>query len=292
MQEKCTGEGEELNILITGGKGQLGTELARQLCPFYSVQSLGKKELDITCPDQVETQVFSCKPDVIIHAAAFTAVEECEKKQKKAFEVNALGTNSVVQAARKVQARVIYISTDYVFDGKKEIPYGEDDETNPLSIYGLSKWLGETFVLSYPKGTVVRTSWLYGHEGKNFVKTMLQLADRDEQIKVVEDQRGSPTYARDLVQVILQLLKKENGIYHVSNTGSCTWFEFAKTILDMAGYDSTSVVPICTEQYPSIAPRPKFSVLGHDGLKKVNIPLPRPWQEALKDFLHKEGIIS
>lgn len=283
-------EGEQVNILITGGKGQLGEELARQLSPLYCVQVLGKEQMDITRLKQVETAVFTFKPDVIIHAAAFTEVEECEKQRKRAFEVNGLGTSFVVQAAKEVQARVIYISTDYVFDGKKKTPYKEGDEPNPLSIYGLSKWMGEKFVLSYKHGTVVRTSWLYGHEGKNFVKTILNRAEKRQPVQVVNDQRGSPTYVHDLVQVITQLLKKENGIYHVSNTGSCTWYEFAKAILELAGWDPALVNPISTEQYPSTVPRPKYSVLDHQSLVKADIPLLRPWHEALKDFFQKEEI--
>lgn len=277
-----------MRILITGGKGQLGRELERKLSRSHDVWSLGKEELDITRKDEVDSVLTAIRPEMIIHCAAYTAVDECEKNRKKAFEVNGLGTCFLVQAASRLDARIIYISTDYVFDGAKGSPYTEDDEPNPLSIYGLSKWMGEKFVLNYMKGTVVRTSWLYGHSGKNFVKTMLRLAESKKEIKVVHDQIGSPTYAKDLVQVIVQLFGKKDGIYHVSNKGQCTWYEFAKEILRLAQLDPAIISPITTEEYNAPAPRPKYSVLGHEGLKREEILPLRPWDEALEEFFRKE----
>lgn len=277
-----------MKVLITGGKGQLGSELKEQLRHSYAVWNPGKSELDITQKETVESIITSYHPEMIIHAAAFTAVDHCETDRKKAFEVNGIGTSYVVSAAKKVNARVIYISTDYVFDGKKRIPYTEDDEPNPQTIYGLSKWMGEKFVQNYENGTIVRTSWLYGHSGKNFVKTMLQLAKTKKEIKVVNDQIGTPTYVNDLVQIIIQLFEKENGLYHVSNTGSCSWYEFARHIFMLSGYDSNIVLPITTEEYHSMTPRPKYSVLDLRKLKRKEIKPLRPWFEALKEFLRKE----
>jgi dTDP-4-dehydrorhamnose reductase len=277
-----------VHILITGAHGQLGKELERQLSLSHTVFSLGKKELDITKKEVVEEIITQIEPQVIIHAAAFTAVDQCETDPKKAFEVNSIGSGYVAQVAHKVNARMIYMSSDYVFDGQKQFPYTEEDEPNPKSIYGLSKWLGERLVLKFNNATVIRTSWLYGHYGKNFVKTMLDLGTRNREIKVVNDQFGSPTYVNDLTKIINQLISKKNGIYHVSNSGSCTWYEFAKAIFKEAGLNSNLVVPTTTEEYGAFAQRPRYSVLGHDALVKENIKPVRTWKEALKEFIREE----
>ncbi|MGG4199165.1 dTDP-4-dehydrorhamnose reductase [Peribacillus frigoritolerans] len=280
--------GENLEIVITGADGQLGKELARKLCLSHSVVSLGRNELDITNKEEVDKKILQLKPQIIIHAAAFTAVDRCETNRKKAFEVNALGAGYVALAATIVGARLFYISSDYVFDGKKQSPYLEDDDPNPQSIYGMSKWIGEQFVLKINKGTVIRTSWLYGHDGKNFVKTMLELAENNMAINVVNDQLGSPTYVSDLTETIIYLLDKKNGIYHVSNTGSCTWHTFAKAIFEAAGFNPNLVNATTTEEFGAVAPRPSNSVLGHDSLIRENVILPRPWNDALKEFIQKE----
>ncbi|WP_034644689.1 dTDP-4-dehydrorhamnose reductase [Bacillus methanolicus] len=277
-----------MDILITGGNGQLGKELERQLSIAHSVISLGKQDLDITSKEDVEKIISNMKPQIIIHAAAFTAVDQCETDRKRAFEVNSLGAFYVAQAASKVGARMFYLSSDYVFDGNKHSPYVEEDEPNPQSIYGMSKWLGEKLVLLFDHVTVIRTSWLYGHDGKNFVKTMLELAKKNREFKVVNDQIGSPTYVYDLTETIIHLFDKKNGIYHVSNSGSCTWYVFAKTIFEEAGFNPKNVMPTTTEEYGALAPRPRYSVLGHNALLRENVNLPRPWKEALKDFLRKE----
>ena len=196
--------------------------------------------------------------------------------RKKAFEVNGLGAGYVALAANKVGARMFYISSDYVFDGKKQSPYLEEDVPNPKSTYGMSKWMGEQLVLSINNGTVIRTSWLYGHDGKNFVKTMLELAKKNKEIKVVNDQVGSPTYVNDLVETLQHLFDKKDGIYHVSNSGSCSWYTFAKTIFEEAGYNPEFVYPTTTEEYGALAPRPHFSVLGHEALLRENVKILRP----------------
>ncbi|WP_050943048.1 dTDP-4-dehydrorhamnose reductase [Bacillus methanolicus] len=281
-------EGENLKILITGSNGQLGKELERQLSFSHIVVSLAKHNLDITSKEDVEKIISNMKPQIIIHAAAFTAVDQCETYRKKAFETNSLGAFYVAQAADKVDARLFYISSDYVFDGNKQSPYLEEDEPNPQSIYGLSKWLGEELILPFHHVTVIRTSWLYGHEGKNFVKTMLELAKKNRTIQVVNDQIGSPTYVKDLSETIIHLFDKKNGIYHVSNSGSCTWYEFAKAIFEEAGFNPKYVLPTTTEEYGAIAPRPRFSVLGHNALLRETVKIPRPWNEALKEFIRKE----
>ncbi len=175
--------GDYLDIVITGAQGQLGKELERRISLYHSVVSLSKNELDVTNKDEVNKKIKLLKPQIIIHAAAFTAVDQCEIDRKKAFEVNGLGAGNVALAANMVGARMFYISSDYVFDGKKQSPYLEEDVPNPQSTYGMSKWMGEELVLSINKGTVIRTSWLYGHDGKNFVKTMLELAKKNREDK-------------------------------------------------------------------------------------------------------------
>jgi dTDP-4-dehydrorhamnose reductase len=281
-------EGNHLDILITGADGQLGKELTRRISQSYSVITLGRKEMEITKQEDVEQNILKYKPKIVIHTAAFTKVDQCEIDRKQAFEVNCLGTGYVAQAASKIGARMFYISSDYVFDGQKCSPYSESDLPNPQSIYGMSKWLGERLVLYLTEGSVIRTSWLYGHEGNNFVKTMLELAKQKKEIRVVNDQIGSPTYVKDLAEAILELLDKKNGIYHVSNSGSCTWYEFAQSILTEAGYNSKIVHPITTEEFGALAPRPNYSVLGHQSLHNENVQIPRFWYEALKEFIRKE----
>lgn len=278
-----------MDILITGGHGQLGRELERQLKHTHSVISLGKNDLDVTNKEKVDKIISQCKPHLIIHAAAFTAVDHCEIDRRKAFEVNGFAAGYVAKAAKNIGARMFYISSDYVFDGKKQSPYNEDDHANPQSIYGMSKWLGEKLVHTFNSyGTVIRTSWVYGHDGKNFVKTILELAKKKEEIKVVNDQIGSPTYVHDLAGVIIQLFDKKNAIYHVRNSGSCTWYEFAKAIFTEAGFNPKLIVPTTTKEYGALASRPQNSILGYDALLKENITPPRLWNLALKDFIRKE----
>lgn len=280
-----------MKILITGAQGQLGKQLERKLSETHTVFCHGKKEFDITNKEETEERIIQIKPEIIINAAAFTAVDRCEKERKKAFEVNGIGAWHVALAASKIGARMFYISSDYVFDGKKHSPYTEEDETNPHSIYGMSKWLGEELVKDFNHATIIRTSWLYGHDGKNFVKTMLELGKKGSEIKVVSDQVGSPTYVNDLVETMIRLFDKKSGIYHISNSGSCSWYEFAKSIFKEAGFNTELIHPITTEDYGAPAPRPRSSILGHTALNKENIPSPRMWDEALKEFIRKEIII-
>ncbi|PWW31928.1 dTDP-4-dehydrorhamnose reductase [Cytobacillus oceanisediminis] len=276
-----------MEILITGAHGQLGTALERRLCQTHSIVSLSKNDLDITNKEKAEKIILHFKPEIIIHAAAFTEVDQCEINIHKAFDVNGLGALNIAQAANKVKARMFYISSDYVFDGSKHSPYNEEDTPNPQSIYGMSKWVGEKLVLKNNNGTVIRTSWLYGLDGKNFVKTILNMAKKNTEIKVVNDQIGSPTYVKDLAETIIHLFDKKNGIYHVSNTGSCSWYEFAKTIFELAGFNPNLVLPTTTEHYEALAPRPRYSVLGHKALLREDIKALRPWKEALNEFIQE-----
>lgn len=282
-------KGEEMKILITGAHGQLGKELERVLSRNHCVVGLGKQALDITNRSEVEDVISQIRPNVIVHAAAYTAVDQCEVDQKRAFEVNGLGAGYVAQAAQHHNARIMYISSDYVFDGLNQQPYEEADELNPLSTYGLSKWLGEKLVLQHSRSTIIRTSWLYGHDGKNFVKTMIERAKNGVETKVVNDQIGSPTYVNDLAEAISQLLDKRDGIYHVSNTGACSWHEFAAAIFEEMGADPEMVLPISTDQYPTLAVRPKYSVLRNSAIAQEQVRPLRHWKDALQEFIRKEN---
>ncbi|MFV8827441.1 dTDP-4-dehydrorhamnose reductase [Alkalihalobacterium sp. APHAB7] len=278
-----------MRILITGANGQLGKELTREAKQVSEVTAVGKEKLDITNVSEVKEIVNNIKPDIIVHSAAYTAVDNCENEKKKAFEVNSLGTLNVTKAADQVGASIVYLSSDYIFSGEKTTPYIERDEPNPKNIYGMSKWLGEQLIQSSTsKFHIVRTSWLFGSGGENFVKTILKLAKQNKEIKVVNDQVGSPTYTKDLAGVIMQLIYKKFGIYHVSNMGCCTWYMFAKHILKQAGYDPGLIQPTTTQEYGARATRPAYSALGHESLQREGIPDPRGWQEAVNEFIREE----
>lgn len=253
-----------MKYLITGINGQLGHDL-------YKILNDGKNEvyaptslvLNLTDPVTIYKSVMAFHPDVIIHGAAYTAVDKAEEANEKEYVelVNAIGTSRLVDAAKMVNAKIIYVSTDYVFDGKKEEPYKIDDEVNPLNWYGKTKRLGEEAVLEYEKGMVVRTQWVFGINGKNFVKTMLKLASTRNEVSVVADQYGAPTYTVDLAEKLVMLSKlNENGIYHASNSGNMSWAGFAKMIF-AANDLKTKVNFIPTSEYKTRAIRPLNTTL-------------------------------
>ncbi len=275
-----------MKVLITGAKGQLGSDLLKILSPSHEVFGFSHQELSVEDMNAVWDKVRTRKPEVVIHAAAYTHVDDCEKNLEKAYLVNALGTRNVAVASQKVGARLVYISTDYIFDGRKGEPYLEFDPPNPLSVYGKSKLAGEWYVKNFlDKFYIVRTSWLYGLNGRNFVKTILELAENKPFLKVVNDQVGSPTYTLDLAQKIAELIESDYfGIYHITNQGYCSWFDFARKILELSGVDK-KVEPVKTEGFPRPAPRPKFSVLENFVLKNSGFSLLRSWEEALTDFI-------
>jgi dTDP-4-dehydrorhamnose reductase len=278
-----------VKILVTGANGQLGKEVIKHFNWGHEVFGYGKEKLDITNLDQVMFLIKRDRPEAIIHCAAYTAVDECETNKIKAIEVNALGAANVAKAASDINAKMFHISTDYIFSGRKQKLYVEDDPPDPICMYGLSKYTGELLVQHIlPASTIIRTSWLYGHNGKNFVNTMLQFAKNHTQIKVVDDQVGSPTYIVDLVKVIAVLLNKPHGIYHVTNSGECSWYQFAKRIYELAGSDPELVKACSTEEFGALAKRPKFSCLAHKEMKAQNIPLPPHWENALQTFIRRE----
>jgi dTDP-4-dehydrorhamnose reductase len=276
-----------MKVLVTGAKGQLGTDLVHLLADIgYEGYGYGRNELDITNFDQVEQVINEVNPDVVIHAAAYTKVDLAEFEPDQAFLINAYGTRNVAVASEAVGAKLVYISTDYVFDGTANTPYNEFAPTNPLGVYGKSKLAGEKFARDlHSKFFIVRTSWVYGKHGNNFVKTMLKLAQERDELMVVHDQVGCPTYTIDLANCVLELIQTEKyGVYHVSNSGHCSWYEFAKAIFEEAGIE-VKVNPCTTEDFPRPAPRPAYSVLEHMALRLNGFKEMPHWRESLKNFV-------
>ena len=272
-----------MRILITGANGQLGSAL-RRILSLEDLTLNDLPEFDLADPAS-ESQIREAKPDIILHVGAYTNVDQAEREPERAYAVNAQGTRRVAQAAQAAKARLIYVSTDYVFDGTKTTPYDEQDTPHPLNHYGRSKYEGEQAVLTLcPNGLVVRTAWLFGHEGPNFVKTIMRVAQERPVLEVVDDQRGCPTYAEDLAQALSQLaLSDLRGICHVTNSGHCSWYEFAQAIVRLTGAGA-AVQPITTSQAARLAKRPAYSVLSHDRFATQYPPLPE-WQDALARFL-------
>jgi dTDP-4-dehydrorhamnose reductase len=277
-----------MKVLVTGATGQLGTDVVSLFKVGHEVIGVGRNELDITNLEQCILVIGKHHPDVIIHCAAYTAVDLAETEEDQAYQVNAYGTRNLAIAAERIGCKICYISTDYVFDGTSTTPYREYDNTNPTSIYGKSKRAGEHMVQTLStKFFIVRTSWVYGLYGNNFVKTMLRLAVGRDQLKVVHDQVGSPTFTEDLADFLLKLVVTENyGVYHASNSGVCSWYDFAKAIFEESKV-SITVNPCTTEEFPRPAPRPKYSVMEHMAIRANGFDDLRPWQEGLRDFLVK-----
>lgn len=283
-----------MKILITGCKGQLGHELIKQLSRNNCSNEIIETDihnLDITNQAEVFDFVSAEKPDAIINCAAYTNVDACEKDEKTAFRINAIGAQNLSVASYKTGGRIMHVSTDYVFDGKGDTPKKEFDATNPQSCYGRSKAWGEQLVRQCnPKHYIVRTAWLYG-EGNNFVRTILKLAAQKDEISVVHDQVGSPTSTFDLAHCMLGLLETESyGTYHGTCEGCCSWYEFARKIFEFKGLD-VKVNKITTEQLNRPANRPKYSVLDNYMLKILDMNFFRHWEEALKEYLKGENLI-
>ena len=272
-----------MRILITGANGQLGHELQRVLRDDQ-LTLLDLPAFDLTKPG-VEDAIAAARPDVVIHAAAYTDVDGAEREPERAMAVNAGGTERVANAASAAGARLLYLSTDYVFDGRQGVPYRETDRPNPLNAYGRSKQEGEQRALTRcPNTLVIRTAWLYGAHGRNFVKTIMRLASEQPELRVVSDQRGSPTHAGDLASAIKQVLGTNlRGIVHATGAGDCTWYEFACEIVSLTG-SSARVQPISTAESKRTAPRPLYTVLANRVLANAGIHLPH-WKDALGRFV-------
>jgi len=271
-----------VHIVITGSKGQLGTAL-QQVLRGDTLLSMDLPEYDITALDQTVASIKGLSPDVVIHTAAYTNVDGCEKNPKLAYRVNVLGTRNVALACQECDCAMVYISTDYVFDGTKDEPYWEYDEPNPLSVYARSKLAGEKVVQTLlNKFYIVRTAWLYSRTGNNFVKTVLRLSEERDSLHMVTDEVGSPTYAPDLARAITELIQHPAyGIYHFTNRGVCSRYEWARSILELSGKPDYPLQP--TTDYPRPARVPKRVELRNFCGEELGITL-RSWQEALKEY--------
>lgn len=291
----------QMKILITGAKGQLGTQIIKMLNNMNSelglinsaynsaeITGIDVDQLDITDINAVKEYVITLKPQVIINCAAYTNVDACEANEDLAFKVNAIGPRNLAIAAEETGAKLIHISTDYVFSGIGTIPYGEYDITNPQSIYGKTKLMGEEYVKQFSsKYFIVRTAWLYGYYGNNFVKTIMKAAKEKGHLDVVDDQRGNPTNAEDLAYHLLKLaLTEEYGIYHCTGKGECSWYDFACKIVEYADINCT-VSPMKSGNLNRAAKRPAFSSLDNMMLRCTVGDETRQWEEALKVFMNK-----
>jgi dTDP-4-dehydrorhamnose reductase len=267
----------------------LGQALLPVLQPSHRVTGLGSKDCDIRDEGAVRHTVRDHEPELVIHLAAYTDVDGCELDPLRAEESNGTGTRNVAQACAEVSAGLLYISTDYVFDGRKDTPYGEADAPNPINVYGHSKLLGERHVQALVgRHIIVRTSWLFGLRGKNFVATILRMARQQRELRVVNDQRGSPTYVRHLSLTLAEMVgSNAYGIYHVTAFGSCTWFEFAQRIVQHSGIRDVRVVPVSSEEFARPARRPANSVLENRRLIMQHMGLLPHWEEGLTAYLEE-----
>lgn len=276
-----------MKILVTGSQGQLGREFRKvmeRMMPGITTYT-DIDQLDLTDGATVEKFVCDGEFTHVVNCAAYTAVDQAETDQSNCYRINADAVRNLASAASSTGAKVIHISTDYVFDGRSYRPYCESDKVNPISHYGTSKRKGEMVLLSLcPDAIILRTAWLYSPHGKNFVKTMLNLGRQQREVRVVADQIGTPTNAADLAEAIVAILRARQwvpGIYHFTDEGVCSWYDFAKAIFGAAGIKNCKVVPISTEDYPTAAPRPPYSVLDKTTIKKTyNLEIPH-WQDSL-----------
>jgi dTDP-4-dehydrorhamnose reductase len=290
-----------MKVLITGAKGQLGTQIIKMLNNMDSelglinssyssaeITGIDVDQLDITDINAVKEYVTDLKPHVIINCAAYTNVDACEANEDIAFKVNSIGPRNLAIAAEETGAKLIHISTDYVFSGIGTVPYGEYDMTNPQSIYGKTKLMGEEYVKQFSsKYFIVRTAWLYGYYGNNFVKTIMKAAKEKGHLDVVDDQRGNPTNAEDLAYHLLKLaLTEEYGVYHCTGKGECSWYDFACKIVEYADINCT-VSPMKSDNLNRAAKRPAFSSLDNMMLRCTVGDETRQWEEALKVFMNK-----
>lgn len=289
-----------MKALVTGASGQLGTDLCEVLRDSKLIL-LTHKDIEISDMSSVKQTFNKYKPDIIINTAAYVRVDDCEDEKEKAFQVNSLGARNVAVVAQELGARLVHLSTDYVFGGEPEprtTPYTEFDTPVPLSVYGRSKLAGENLVRHFClRYFIVRASALFGvagssGKGGNFIETMLRLARERDELRVVNDQVFSPTYTRDLAQKIAQLMDTEcYGVFHITNKGSCSWYDFTAEILKLVDI-KTPVVPITSDQYPQKARRPRYSVLDNYHLRLLGMDDMRSWQEASKDYLVARGHIA
>ncbi|MBQ9912698.1 MAG: dTDP-4-dehydrorhamnose reductase [Clostridia bacterium] len=278
-------------IIVTGAAGQLGGDVCRLLKEKgIPHKGIDKADVDITSESAVKDYFGSTAFDVLIHCAAYTAVDKAEQEKELCYAVNAKGTENLARLCRDKKAAIIYISTDYVFPGEGEAPYGTDDEKAPLSVYGKSKHEGEKAVISLcEKYFIVRTSWVFGEENRNFIATMLRLSQTRSEVNVIYDQVGSPTYSADLAVLLTEMAQTEKyGVYHATNEGFCSWYELAKKVFDYKKIP-VKVNPVTSEQYITPAERPKNSRLSKSSLTDAGFSLLPRWEDAVERYLDKKS---
>lgn len=276
-----------MKVLVTGVKGQLGYDVMAELAK-RNIKAIGVDidEMDITDKISVEKVIGEAAPDVVVHCAAYTAVDAAEDNEALCRRVNADGTRNIAEVCKKLDCKMVYISTDYVFDGQGTRPWEPDDERHPLNVYGQTKYEGELAVQeNLSKYFIVRIAWVFGKNGKNFVKTMLKLAETHDKLTVVNDQFGSPTYTHDLARLLVDMIQTDKyGIYHATNEGICTWYEFACEIFKQAGV-KIEVTPVPASEYPAKAKRPENSRLDKSKLTENGFERLPSWQDALGRYL-------
>ena len=274
-------------LIVTGAGGMLGADVTRQFSSNFKVTALTRKELDITDKKAVRQVFKHYRPEIVINCAAFTRVDDCESMKETAFSVNAEGPGILASACRDSGALLVHISTDYVFDGSKKSPWKEDEPKAPLNIYGESKLQGEKRVEARCDNyLIIRTSWLFGLNGPNFITTMLDLSKKRDELSVVNDQEGSPTSTRDLAWGIKMLVMHDlRGVFHCCNSGSCTWFDLCRFVFEKRGIKGVTLKPVPSESFPRPAARPEYSVLDTSRFKKFTGRKMRPWQQAVSEYL-------
>ena len=276
-----------MKFLITGAKGQLGYDLIKELerRGYKDILATDTDNMDITNKEQTIKFIKEYDPDVIFHCAAYTAVDKAEDEEQKAYQINQLGTKNIVESIKNPKTKLVYISTDYVFSGDDIGIYEPDSLPNPQNVYGKSKYAGEEEVLKYPKHFIVRISWVFGKNGKNFIKTMLNLADTHEEVNVVADQIGSPTYTKDLSFFLVDLaLSSKYGTYHATNEGFCSWADLAEYTF-LKAHKKVKVNRILSKDYPQRAKRPKNSKMSKEKLVKNGFAKLPTWQDAVDRYL-------
>lgn len=278
-----------MKVLVTGVNGQLGYDVVKELEKRgHEAIGVDRKVMDLTFIEQIKECIANVNPEAIIHCAAYTAVDKAEDEEELCRIVNATATKYIAECSKKLDIPMIYISTDYVFDGSKDGEYTEEDTPNPINIYGKTKYEGELYVQELlDKYYIVRISWVFGENGNNFIDTMLRLSKDRDSLNVINDQVGSPTYTKDLAQLLVDMIETDKyGIYHATNEGYCTWYEFANEIFNVSKI-SIEVNPIQTSEYPTKANRPMNSKMNKDKLNINEFIKLRSWQDALKDYIER-----
>ena len=276
-----------MKVLITGGKGQLGFAVRQRLdeqhIPCIAVD---KEEFDLAKQAETVAYIKSCMPDAVVHCAAYTAVDKAESEKALCYDINVNGTKNIVLACKETGAKLIYISTDYIFDGAGNAPHETEEKPNPVNYYGETKYQGELAVKQWEKSFVIRTSWVFGENGNNFINTMLRLAREGKKLRVVDDQTGAPTYTVDLARLIGDMLKTESyGTYHATNEGACTWYELANYIFECKGL-KPDIVAVTSAEYVTAARRPQNSRLSKSSLDAAGFTRLPHWRDAVQRYLN------